>query len=123
MKTLIQRYADKLILIIIRKMITGVTVTSAMSEKDQKAFAQECYGMKTSLLYTRFLDEKIQAAREFCSQEAGNYDTVMLGRGTINGLLLVKQAIEAYSSQYEDSVKPLKKADSIIERFNDALGV
>ena len=123
MKTLIEKYANRLILVIIRKMITGVTVLSAMSEKEQKTLTQECYGMKTSLFYTRFLDEKIQEARVFCSQQAGNYDTVMLGRGTINGLLLVKQAIESYSSQYEDSVRPLKDADTVIERFNNSLGV
>lgn len=121
--TLIQRFANKLILVIIRKMITGIGISSDMTDKEIKQLAQECYSLKTTLFYTRYIDEKIHEARVFCSQQAENYDTVMLARGTINGLLLVKQGIEAYSSQYEDSVKPLQKSDSIIERFNEVLGV
>jgi hypothetical protein len=89
----------------------GVFSSKEIQDSDKLQGAErKIYLQNAALIYSNpvFVNEirlLIEAQKEFIACESEDYQQVCIGRGTINGLTLILERVEAFKNEYNSITK------------------
>ena len=78
---------------------------------DRKNYLQQAESLYSNPVFQNEIKVIIQKQLEYMGMEAKNMEEVWVSRGTINGIDLLRERIEALHSEYIQAIKPAEKFD------------
>jgi hypothetical protein len=92
---------------LLRSQMKGVNFKKLddLSGEELKEFLSGAHLLQNNKILMRIIDDLIARQTEFTVNEALNMEQVIFGRATINGLSLLKEAIEKYNAIYLEQTK------------------
>ena len=82
---------------------------SKMSEAERKTYIQLAESVWNNKAFQNEILFLIQKQLEFMGMEVDSYEKVLVSRGTINGIDLIRQRFETYHTQHLEAIKPAEQ--------------
>lgn len=92
---------------LLRRLLSGVSTSNLSYEKDndeQKRFEARCYELNQDKVLQEIIQTIIDRQVNFIAKEARDMDLVSFGRGSINGVCLLKEEIERLASLHAERI-------------------
>ncbi len=93
---------------LLREQLGGVKLSDKLDDlsgEELKEFLSNAHLLKNNKTLTRTIDDLITKQKDFTALEALNMEQVIFGRATINGLSLLRDALEKYNAIYLEQTK------------------
>jgi uncharacterized protein (UPF0305 family) len=95
--------------------LSDVVDINSFTPADKLNYLKEAEGVYQNEVFQNELKVMVQTQLEFIGLNAKNYDEVIMGRGTMNGIDLMLERFSALHNEYIQAIKP---EDTNFDRFN-----
>lgn len=95
--------------------LSDLVDVNLLTPTDKLNYLKEAEGMFQNTTFQNELKTMIQAQLEFIALNAANYEEVIMGRGTMNGLSLM---LERFSTLHNEYKQATKLEDKDFDPFN-----
>jgi hypothetical protein len=91
--------------------LTDIDYIDSLSVSDRRNYLQQAENIWTNPVFQNEIKTIIQKQLEFIGMESKDYNQILIGRGTINGVSLLQERLETLHSEYIQGIKPPEKFD------------
>jgi hypothetical protein len=89
--------------------LSDMVVVDSLTPTDRLNYLKDAEGVFQNQVFQNELKMMVQAQLEFIGLNAANYEEVIMGRGTMNGIDLMLERFSALHNEYRQAIKPEDK--------------
>jgi hypothetical protein len=89
--------------------LSDVVDINSFTPADKLNYLKEAEGVYQNEVFQNELKMMVQAQLEFIGLNAANYEEVIMGRGTMNGIDLMLERFSILHNEYRQAIKPEDK--------------
>lgn len=83
----------------------------SMGESERRAFVANVHLIFTNPSFKVVLTWLLEAQKDFIATQVPDWEGLLVGRGSVNGISLVAEYLEKLNNEYIESVKPREDFD------------
>ena len=97
-----------------RRLLLGITpedvdILDGLTDESRSARLKDAHTVNNLEVFNLAIKRLMAKQADFIACNAENWESVLVARGTLNGIAIVSEVFEELASKYEELIKPKKE--------------